>query len=346
MGKKTLLILSLLLATGALLSAKPKKLEWSNLGLRTKVQAPINYKQPQKQLDYFLEPYEFRVYSRSFSQGEAGYVEAIPSKSSKIGFNKIIKNYTPFIRFQNKKILLKRYDWGWGAIFAIHPDKKSGNQSIVIGLVGPDGSKTQKSQSIKIMNQKFPNRKIRIDESAYASKPRKEQKKMDKFIRDCLAKKKTAFGRRSSNFLNNALSHPRDFHYITSAYWTKRTYNYFRVKNGKRENTRQKVRRHKGLDLKGKTGDPVFSMARGYVALAQKMHFEGGFVILDHGNGIFTAYMHLEKIHVKVGQIVNAGQLIASVGSTGYVTGPHLDVSFYVGSTALDPLSLLSLPLR
>ena len=346
MGKKTVLSLALLLVTGALLSAKPKKLVWNKLGLNTKVQTPQNYKQPQKQLDYFLDPYEFRVHSRSFAQGEAGYVEAIPSKSSRIGFRKIIENYTPFIRFQNKLIKLKRYDWGWGALFAIHPDKKSGNQSIVIGITGPDGSKTQKSQVIQIKDTKFPNRKIRIDESAYASKPKKERKKLDKFIRDCLAKKKSAFNRRSSNYMNNSLSHPRDFHYITSAYWTKRTYNYFRIKNGKRENTRQKVRRHKGLDLKGKTGDPVFSMARGYVALAQKMHFEGGFIILDHGHGVFTAYMHLEKINVKVGQVIEAGQRIATVGSTGYVTGPHLDVSLYIDATALDPLSLLSLPLR
>ena len=61
---------------------------------------------------------------------------------------------------------------------------------------------------------------------------------------------------------------------------------------------------------------------------------------------VYSRHTCTEKINVKVGQVIEVGQRIATVGSTGYVTGPHLDVSLYIDATALDPLSLLSLPLR
>jgi murein DD-endopeptidase MepM/ murein hydrolase activator NlpD len=101
--------------------------------------------------------------------------------------------------------------------------------------------------------------------------------------------------------------------------------------------------RHTGLDLKGADGDPVRAAARGRVLIAQDLYFSGNGVYLDHGRGVYTGYFHLSRILVGVGEMVEAGQLIGEVGSTGRVTGPHLHWSLWVAGNSLDAESLLEM---
>jgi murein DD-endopeptidase MepM/ murein hydrolase activator NlpD len=101
--------------------------------------------------------------------------------------------------------------------------------------------------------------------------------------------------------------------------------------------------RHTGLDLKGADGDPVRAAARGRVMIAQDLYFSGNGVYLDHGRGVYTGYFHLSRILVDVGEMVEAGQLIGEVGSTGRVTGPHLHWSLWVAGNSLDAGSLLEM---
>jgi len=101
--------------------------------------------------------------------------------------------------------------------------------------------------------------------------------------------------------------------------------------------------RHTGLDLKGADGDPVRAAARGRVMIAQDLYFSGNGVYLDHGRGVYTGYFHLSRILVDVGEMVEAGQLIGEVGSTGRVTGPHLHWSLWVAGNSLDTGSLLEM---
>ena len=100
------------------------------------------------------------------------------------------------------------------------------------------------------------------------------------------------------------------------------------------------------MDLKGQKGTPIFALARGRVAIAEKMYYEGNFILLDHGRGILTAYMHQSKLLVRPGQMVNAGDQIGESGSTGMVTGPHLHLSLYIRGVKVDGLSLLSVDIR
>lgn len=104
-------------------------------------------------------------------------------------------------------------------------------------------------------------------------------------------------------------------------------------------------RPHFGLDIANITGTPVIAPASGTVRLTHNdMYYSGGTLILDHGYGISSTFIHLSKIHVEEGQQINQGQLIAEIGATGRVTGPHLDWRINWFKERLDPALLVDLP--
>lgn len=103
--------------------------------------------------------------------------------------------------------------------------------------------------------------------------------------------------------------------------------------------------RHLGLDLRGRRGDPVRAPAAGRVVLSGNFYYQGNAVYLDHGLGLVTAYFHFSRTDVEMGELVEAGEVIGAVGSTGRSTAPHLHWSAYVGGTNVDPESLIGLSL-
>ncbi|WP_319522552.1 M23 family metallopeptidase [uncultured Desulfosarcina sp.] len=112
-----------------------------------------------------------------------------------------------------------------------------------------------------------------------------------------------------------------------------------RILNGKPR------RPHFGVDIAAPTGTPVKAPADGVVTLVHDdMFYSGGTLIVDHGHGVSTVYMHLHKILVTKGQAVKQGDVIAQVGATGRVTGPHLHWGMNWFETRLDP-SLLVPPM-
>jgi murein DD-endopeptidase MepM/ murein hydrolase activator NlpD len=83
---------------------------------------------------------------------------------------------------------------------------------------------------------------------------------------------------------------------------------------------------HWGIDIAAAKGAPVLAPAGGKVVLAEAdLYFSGGTIVLDHGGGLTSSFLHLSRLNVKVGDLVQQGQVIAAVGSTGRSTGPHLD---------------------
>jgi len=104
-------------------------------------------------------------------------------------------------------------------------------------------------------------------------------------------------------------------------------------------------RPHYGIDIAVPTGTPVKAPADGVVSLAyDDMFYSGGTLIVDHGHGLSTTYIHLHKIMVKEGKRVKQGEVIAQVGATGRATGPHLHWGMNWFGTRLDP-SLLVPPM-
>ena len=77
--------------------------------------------------------------------------------------------------------------------------------------------------------------------------------------------------------------------------------------------------------------------------VAEEMYYEGGFVVLDHGEGLFTLYMHLSKFLVPVGELVEKGTVLAESGSSGRVTGPHLHFGVQWQGLYMEPGTLLAL---
>ena len=98
---------------------------------------------------------------------------------------------------------------------------------------------------------------------------------------------------------------------------------------------------HRGVDLKGKTGDPIRAPAGGTVILAEPFKVHGNTVVLSHGHGIGSIYIHMSRIDVAVGDKVKMGQKIGEVGMTGLATAPHLHWGLYVHGKPVDPLQWL-----
>ena len=97
-------------------------------------------------------------------------------------------------------------------------------------------------------------------------------------------------------------------------------------------------RPHFGVDVAAAVGTPVRAPAAGVVTLAEPdLFFSGGTLIIDHGHKLTSSFLHLHKLHVKVGDRVEQGDLIAEVGATGRVTGAHLDWRMNLRDRRIDP---------
>ena len=120
---------------------------------------------------------------------------------------------------------------------------------------------------------------------------------------------------------------------ISDVFGTRRTF------NGKVQSM------HQGLDYAAPTGMPVSAVNAGTVLLAGPLYFEGNCVVLDHGQGLLTLYLHLSEIKVKQGERIARGQEIGLSGGTGRATGPHLHLAVRWQGVYLNPATLLALNL-
>lgn len=100
---------------------------------------------------------------------------------------------------------------------------------------------------------------------------------------------------------------------------------------------------HKGTDFRATVGTPVYAMNSGLVRLTKQLRNYGKTIIIDHGLGLFTIYMHLSEMNVKVDDLVQKGDFIGKSGETGYVLGPHLHITVRIGGTSIDPMKFMEL---
>lgn len=98
---------------------------------------------------------------------------------------------------------------------------------------------------------------------------------------------------------------------------------------------------HPGLDIDGEKGDQVIAPANGVIVKAGWTGGYGNLIEVDHGNGLITRYGHLSKIEVQVGDLIQRGQEIGLIGSTGRSTGPHLHFEIRLGEKAINPRRFL-----
>jgi len=132
--------------------------------------------------------------------------------------------------------------------------------------------------------------------------------------------------REEAHMVTSARQHRDDRAYYANGFqWPAKgrvsgVYGSQRVLNG------EPRRPHFGLDIAAPEGSPVYAPADGLITLTHPdMYFSGGTIILDHGHGLSSSFLHLSKILVEAGTFVKQGELIARIGATGRASGPHLD---------------------
>ena len=341
---KAVLIVSLILTSN--LSSQEKLSDPPTLKNITSLKAPSSFtKQSVKSVNFEFYMTKVTLCSRSFKQGDLSYVEIVPQEESTLDSLKItyygIKEGKRTIAY----ISVTRVEWGYRAFFPIDPDSDPGKHTVSL-YYKANGREVQKNLVFKVSKRNFEKSTSPLYFKGYSTAGKLKPETI-KFIEESRKKKDKAFSSREDDYIKNRLSHPRDMHYITSSFWAKRIYKrYRRLKNGKRQRLKDKIKVHRGVDLRVKRGTPVYAMARGKVVLADKLYYEGNMVIIDHGNRIFSYYMHLDSFSVNEGDIVSAGCELGKVGSTGRSTAPHLHVSLVVAGVQVDPLSFLVLPVR
>jgi murein DD-endopeptidase MepM/ murein hydrolase activator NlpD len=171
----------------------------------------------------------------------------------------------------------------------------------------------------------YPTRRLRV-----APKFVRPPKAVEKRIAEEREVKKRAFAARGPRLWAGSFAAPTDTAQ-TAGFGSRRTY------NGKMQGI------HQGLDFRAAPGTPVKAANHGRVAIARKLYYEGGCVALDHGDGLFSLYMHLSAFSVREGDRVERGQEVGRSGATGRVTGPHLHFGVQWQGLYLEPAALLRL---
>lgn len=113
----------------------------------------------------------------------------------------------------------------------------------------------------------------------------------------------------------------------------------------KRIINKETVSLHRGLDMQGEEGEGIKASNTGMVLLTEELFFGGNTVVLDHGQGIFTVYMHLSNFNVSPGDLVSKDDIIGFVGSSGRSSGPHLHFGVKVMGVNTNPVSITGLKL-
>jgi murein DD-endopeptidase MepM/ murein hydrolase activator NlpD len=216
----------------------------------------------------------------------------------------------------------------WYALAGVALDTKPGTYDLALDAVMGDGRIVHQVHPVAVAAAKYKTSRLTVPEKYVTPDPETLKRiEAEKEI------KKVAFDHMipapewSGNFLAPVPSE------VSEAFGTSRTL------NGKLATV------HRGVDFRTPSGTPVLASNAGEVVLARDLFYEGNCVVVDHGLGFMTMYMHLSKFEVKEGDKVEKGQLLALSGGTGRVTGPHLHMSVRWSGEYLDPGKLLALKL-
>ncbi|MFW6314655.1 MAG: M23 family metallopeptidase [Desulfohalobiaceae bacterium] len=202
--------------------------------------------------------------------------------------------------------------------------ESQGERTLALKIYWADHSE-QREYKVKVKDKQFPEQHLDLPEEMVAP-PQETLKRIDQESRELKAALETITLER---YWTEDFSLPLPTK-ISSQFGLQR------YLNGEPRSA------HKGVDLRGDQGQPVLAIARGQVALLGDYYFGGKTVLINHGQGLHSLYMHLSSIQVKKGQMVQTGEVIGQVGSTGRSTGPHLHLGVYLQGQAVDPMHLLS----
>jgi len=219
------------------------------------------------------------------------------------------------------------YADGYAALIGIDLETKPGRLPWRVGFVDGGGASHQASGRLTVKSRSFPVQRLTLPKGMVDLSPDNERRAEAEAARlralyDTITSVRLWRGRFTRPIASDVKSEGFGFR---------------RVINGKPRSP------HTGVDFAASAGTPVVASNGGRVALVADHFFGGRLIALDHGEGLFTLYMHLERIDVAEGALVERGAILGAVGSTGRATGPHLHWSAQLRWARIDPEALLKL---
>lgn len=220
----------------------------------------------------------------------------------------------PFLTFNKRAVLITQKDEEWVAIVGIPLSSKAGKKTL-------SNKANHTKTHFSILDKKYPSQYITLKNKRMVN-PNPVDLKRIKRERITLNKALSTWSNNSAvetDFILPAKGR------LSSPFGLRRFFN------------KQPRNPHSGLDIAAGAGAPIISPAKGVVINTGNYFFNGNTVLLDHGQGLISGYFHMSKIAVKAGQIVNQGDILGAVGSTGRATGPHLHWNIYLNGAKVNP---------
>jgi murein DD-endopeptidase MepM/ murein hydrolase activator NlpD len=211
----------------------------------------------------------------------------------------------------------------WWTLVGIDLETKPGRYSLKGNVIFQDGKTIDLERSLNVSRKAFPVQRITVNEKYVTLDPKNERRAEEEAKRlQAIYKETTGEKLWQGRYLLPVEGA------LTSGFGRRR------IVNSRPRSP------HAGLDLEASTGTPIRAANAGRVVLAEDLFFSGNTVILDHGLGLYTLYAHCSKMLVTAGTMVNKGDVIAEVGATGRVTGPHLHWACRLNEARVNPMDL------
>jgi len=259
-----------------------------------------------------VSPYNIKcvkIYPETVKQGETALITVKSSQH--------LKN--PYYLYGDKKIpIYQENDSVYSSFVATDPNTKAGKNQIILR---DETRNLCDTLNLEVKKVDFGIQNVTLSNSVSKLKATDDEK--EKISKALETKSDTAY------FVNPPYDRPTAG--PLSSIYGKRRYN----------NKLDTHRFHNGIDIRAPKGQCLKTIQPGKVLVAQQFALNGGTVIVDHGHGMTSAYLHMSKIGVKVGQMVNANEVLGKVGSTGHSSGPHLHFGIYINGTPVNPESWL-----
>jgi murein DD-endopeptidase MepM/ murein hydrolase activator NlpD len=208
----------------------------------------------------------------------------------------------------------------WRTILATDPTTTPGRRTVIVDGIAADGRRLTLERDVIVSRVAFQSRRIAFDRTRQALLSQEASERERRRVAEALRVPA------QDQLWRGPLALPVDAR-VSSPYGVLSIY--------------QGVVRgfHTGVDFAADEGAPVRAAADGIVRLAEALPVSGNAVLVDHGVGVVSSYLHLSAITVQAGQRVTRGQIIGQVGATGLATGPHLHWGLRVNGVRVDPLS-------
>lgn len=209
------------------------------------------------------------------------------------------------------------------ALIPISYYQKSGSYRVIISYIEND-KKIFKGVDLKVVDGKYKSEIINVKPSKL-----KPDKTLEKRV-----KKEYEEAMEVYNSISEKIYWNENFIYpmkskITSDFGTKRVY------NGELKSY------HGGTDFRATPNTPIVASNSGIIKIAQNRFYSGNSIVIDHGQGVYSCYFHLNKMNFKVGDFVKKGEIIGLSGNTGRSTGPHLHFAFRINGIQVNPLQAI-----